>query len=89
MIHQPFGGVYGQAADIEIQAEEILKTKQTLINVMAKCTGQTPDRIQEDSERDRFFDAKAAVEYGICDEVIGLEGDSTSAIAAADATKPK
>ena len=41
MIHQPFGGVYGQAADIEIQAEEILKTKNNLINVMAKCTGQT------------------------------------------------
>jgi ATP-dependent Clp protease protease subunit len=89
MIHQPFGGVYGQAADIEIQAEEILKTKQTLINVMAKCTGQTPERIQEDSERDRFFDAKAAVEYGICDEVIGLEGDHAGAVAAADANKPK
>jgi ATP-dependent Clp protease protease subunit len=70
MIHQPFGGVYGQAADIEIQAEEILKTKSTLINVMARCTGQTPERIQEDSERDRFFAAAEAVQYGICDEVI-------------------
>jgi ATP-dependent Clp protease protease subunit len=89
MIHQPFGGVYGQAADIEIQAEEILKTKQTLINVMSKCTGQTPERVQEDSERDRFFDARAAVDYGICDEVIGLEGDHHGADAAADATKPK
>lgn len=89
MIHQPFGGVYGQAADIEIQAEEILKTKQTLINVMAKCTGQTAERVQEDSERDRFFDAKAAVDYGICDEVIGLEGDHHGAVAAADANKPK
>jgi ATP-dependent Clp protease, protease subunit len=73
MIHQPFGGVYGQAADIEIQAEEILKTKETLVNVMAKCTGQSPDKIKEDSERDRFFDANQAVAYGICDEVIGLE----------------
>jgi ATP-dependent Clp protease protease subunit len=89
MIHQPFGGVYGQAADIEIQAEEILKTKQTLINVMSTCTGQTPERVQEDSERDRFFDARAAVKYGICDEVIGLEGDHHGAVAAADATKPK
>src|SRR4051812_42359307 len=71
MIHQPFGGVYGQAADIEIQAEEILKTKETLIQIMAKCTGQTPDRIREDSERDRFFDAPAAVKYGLCDEVLG------------------
>ena len=71
MIHQPFGGVYGQAADIEIQAEEILKTKQTLIDIMSDCTGQTKDKVQEDSERDRYFDAEAAVKYGICDEVIG------------------
>jgi ATP-dependent Clp protease, protease subunit len=70
MIHQPFGGVYGQAADIEIQAEEILKTKESLISVMARCTGQTVDRIREDSERDRFFAAEDAVKYGICDEVI-------------------
>jgi ATP-dependent Clp protease protease subunit len=71
MIHQPYGGVYGQAADIEIQAEEILKTKDTLIEIMAKCTGQPKDRVREDSERDRFFDAKGAVAYGICDEVLG------------------
>src|SRR5687768_2037575 len=71
MIHQPFGGVYGQAADIEIQAEEILKTKETLIDIMAKCTGQSKDRVREDSERDRFFDAPGAVKYGICDEVLG------------------
>jgi ATP-dependent Clp protease protease subunit len=80
MIHQPFGGVYGQAADIEIQAEEILKTKETLVNVMARCTGQTPERVREDSERDRFFAAHEAVKYGICDEVIneehrGIEGE--------------
>jgi ATP-dependent Clp protease, protease subunit len=89
MIHQPFGGVYGQAADIEIQAEEILKTKDTLINIMAKCTGQPVERVREDSERDRFFDAKQAVEYGICDEVIGEGGDSKAAEAAADASKPR
>jgi ATP-dependent Clp protease protease subunit len=89
MIHQPFGGVYGQAADIEIQAEEILKTKETLINVMAKHTGQTPEKIREDSERDRFFDAQAAVKYGICDEVIGIEAGDPKAVAAADASKPK
>src|SRR5271169_505445 len=73
MIHQPFGGVYGQAADIEIQAEEILRTKDNLIKIIAKCTGQTPERIQEDSERDRFFGAQEAVQYGICDEVINEE----------------
>jgi ATP-dependent Clp protease protease subunit len=89
MIHQPFGGVYGQTADIEIQAEEILKTKNTLINVLAKCTGQSFERIREDSERDRFFGAKQAVEYGLCDEVIGEDSTAAAAIAAADATKPK
>jgi ATP-dependent Clp protease protease subunit len=71
MIHQPFGGVYGQAADIEIQAEDILKTKQMLIVIMAECTGQPKARIEEDSERDRFFTAEQAVKYGICDEVLG------------------
>jgi ATP-dependent Clp protease protease subunit len=89
MIHQPFGGVYGQTADIEIQAEEILKTKDTLIKILAKCTGQSEDRIRDDSERDRFFDAPSAVKYGICDEVIGEESDGKAAEAAADATKPK
>ena len=71
MIHQPFGGVYGQSADIQIQAEEILKTKQTLINILAKATGQTPARIEEDSERDRFFTAEEAVKYGLVDDVLG------------------
>src|SRR5207237_4806532 len=89
MIHQPFGGVYGQAADIEIQAEEILKTKDTLINIMSKCSGQTTERVREDSERDRFFDAKQAVAYGICDEILGADTDSKTVEAAADATKPK
>jgi ATP-dependent Clp protease, protease subunit len=89
MIHQPFGGVYGQAADIEIQAEEILKTKENLISIMSRCTGQSHERIREDSERDRFFGAKQAVEYGICDEVIGAEEGDPAAEAAADGTKPK
>jgi ATP-dependent Clp protease protease subunit len=89
MIHQPFGGVYGQTADIEIQAEEILKTKDTLIRIMARHTGQSEDRIREDSERDRFFDAMQAVEYGICDEVIGEDSAPGTAERAADANKAK
>jgi len=89
MIHQPFGGVYGQAADIEIQAEEILKTKEVLINILAKCTGQTTDRIREDSERDRFFDAKAAVKYGLADEILGEDAPEAVAEAAVDGSKPK
>jgi ATP-dependent Clp protease protease subunit len=88
MIHQPFGGVYGQAADIEIQAEEILKTKETLIVIMAKCTGQNIEKLREDSERDRFFDAKQAVAYGICDELIGEETGITAADTGAAGTKP-
>jgi ATP-dependent Clp protease protease subunit len=89
MIHQPFGGVYGQAADIEIQAEEILKTKDTLINIMSRCSGQTPERIREDSERDRFFDAKQSLAYGICDEILGEDTAPNIAEAAADGSKPK
>jgi len=89
MIHQPFGGVYGQAADIEIQAEEILKTKETLINVMAKCTGQSTERIRDDSERDRFFGAADAVKYGICDEVINEDSPAKLVDAAADANKAR
>jgi ATP-dependent Clp protease protease subunit len=89
MIHQPYGGVYGQAADIEIQAEQILKDKNTLITIMSKCTGQPTDRIQEDSERDRFFDAPSAVKYGICDEVLGADEPAAVAAAAADGNKAK
>lgn len=89
MVHQPFGGVYGQAADIEIQAEQILKDKNTLIKIMSQCTGQTPEKVQEDSERDRFFDAISAVKYGICDEVLGGEEPTATVAAAVDGNKPK
>lgn len=71
MIHQPFGGVYGQTSDIEIQAEQILKEKENLTGIMAKCCGQPIDKVREDSERDRWFEAKEALNYGICDEIIG------------------
>lgn len=70
MIHQPYGGLYGQASDVEIQAEEILKTKDELNKMLASYTGQSIDRIQEDSERDRFFSAQAALDYGLVDEVL-------------------
>ncbi|MGC8552831.1 MAG: ClpP family protease [Phycisphaerae bacterium] len=70
MIHQPFGGIYGQAADIAIQAEEILKTKETLTDLLARLTGQPRERIAEDQERDKYFDAQAAKAYGLVDEVL-------------------
>jgi ATP-dependent Clp protease protease subunit len=70
MIHQPYGGVYGQAADVKIQAEEILRTKKELIGLLAKLTGQTEERVAEDSERDKYFSAAEAKAYGLVDEVL-------------------
>jgi ATP-dependent Clp protease protease subunit len=89
MIHQPYGGVYGQTSDIEIQAEEILKTKETLNKILAKCTGQSVERVTEDAERDKFFDAHAAQEYGLVDEVLGADESAETVEAAADAAKEK
>jgi ATP-dependent Clp protease protease subunit len=70
MIHQPYGGIYGQTADVKIQAEEILRTKDTLNQLMSELTGQTVEQIKEDAERDKYFTAAAAKEYGIVDEVL-------------------
>ncbi len=70
MIHQPWGGVYGQTSDVVIQAEEILKSKKQLVGLLAKHTGQPEDRIQEDSERDKYFNAEEAKAYGLVDEVL-------------------
>ncbi len=70
MIHQPYGGITGQAEDIRLQAEQIIKTKQTMIDLLAKHTGQTAERIREDSERDMYFDAQEAVKYGLVDEML-------------------
>lgn len=70
MIHQPLGGAQGQAADIEIQAKEILYHKQKLNEWLAKHTGQPLEKIQEDTERDFFMSAHEAVDYGLIDQVI-------------------
>ncbi len=70
MIHQPYGGLYGQTSDVQIQAEEILRTKKLLNDLMAELTGQSIDRISEDAERDKYFNAADAKEYGIVDEVL-------------------
>jgi len=70
MIHQPFGGVTGQAEDIRLQAEQIIKSKQTLTQIIADHTGQTYDRVMEDKERDKYFTADEAKEYGLVDEVL-------------------
>ena len=69
MIHQPYGGVTGQTTDIQIQAEEIIKAKRTLNEILSRHTGQDVDRVAADGERDRFFSAQEALEYGLVDEV--------------------
>jgi ATP-dependent Clp protease protease subunit len=71
MIHQPYGQVGGQVSDIEIQAEEIMKSKKVINEILAKHTGQPYDRIARDTERDRYLSALEAKEYGIVDEVVG------------------
>jgi len=70
MIHQPLGGVQGQAADIDIQAREILRVREQLNNILVKHTGQSLKRIEKDTDRDLFMTGKQAVEYGLVDEVI-------------------
>ncbi|MHC4687557.1 MAG: ClpP family protease [Planctomycetota bacterium] len=70
MLHQPWGGVSGQAADIKIQAEEILKAKTVLNEILAKHTGQPIDKIVAETERDRYMTAEEAKEYGLIDEVL-------------------
>ena len=70
MIHQPSGGFRGQASDIDIQAREVMDTKERLNRILAKHTGQTIDRIKADSDRDNFMSAEAAVTYGMIDRVL-------------------
>jgi len=70
MIHQPLGGVQGQAIDIDIQAREILRLREQLNNILVKHTGQSLKRVEKDTDRDLFMTSKAAVEYGLVDEVI-------------------
>jgi len=70
MIHQPLGGAQGQATDIQIQAERILKMKDKLNIILAERTGQNLETIKNDTERDNFMSAEEAKEYGLIDKVI-------------------
>jgi ATP-dependent Clp protease, protease subunit len=70
MIHQPIGGFYGQATDVEIHAREMLRMKEVLNNILIKHTGQTMEKIRLDTERDYFMSGEEAKDYGIIDEVI-------------------
>ena len=69
MIHQPLGGAQGQATDVAIRAEWLMKTKKKMISMMSEMTGQPPEKIQADVERDYFMSAEEALEYHIIDEI--------------------
>lgn len=70
MIHQPLGGAQGQATDIEIEAKEIMRMKSMLNGLLAEHSGQTIEKIKEDTERDYYMSAQEAVEYGLIDKVV-------------------
>lgn len=77
MIHQPLGGFQGPAADIDIQAREILRMREELNNILMRHTGQTLKKIEKDTDRDMFMNGKQAQEYGLVDEVIATRPDSS------------
>ena len=70
MIHQPLGGASGQATDVQIQANELLRWKKELTEIYVKTTGKTFKQLEEDMERDKFMTSKESVEYGLADKVI-------------------
>lgn len=74
MIHQPWGGVQGQAADIAIQAKEILNTRDRINDILAQHTGQDRTRIEKDTDRDFFMSSQDAAEYGLIDEIMSRKG---------------
>jgi ATP-dependent Clp protease protease subunit len=75
MIHQPLGGFQGAAADVDIQAREILRMREELNDILMKHTGQTLKKIEKDTDRDLFMSGKQALEYGLIDEVIESRRD--------------
>ena len=79
MIHQPSGGAQGQATDIEIQAREILKLRESLNIILAERTGQTLEKIRLDSERDFFMSASEAKDYGLIDQVVAKRAGADAA----------
>jgi ATP-dependent Clp protease, protease subunit len=87
MIHQPHGGTQGQAVDIEIQAREILELRERLNTILAKHTGQTVERIKQDTDRDHFMDWQEAVRYGLIDKVLEKRGETGGAVAAGNPGK--
>ena len=75
MLHQPYGGITGQAEDIRIQADEVLRDKARINDIIAKCTGKPVEQVREDTERDRYMTAQEALEYGMVDEILHEDKD--------------
>ncbi len=73
MLHQPYGGITGQAEDIRIQAEEVLRDKKRLNEIIADCTGKTAEQVADETERDHYLDSQEALDYGIVDEILSGE----------------
>ncbi len=82
LIHQPWGGMQGQATDIQIHAKEILRTREVLNGILARHTGQPIERVQQDTERDYFLTAEQAKEYGLIDDIIESPTQITAVVAA-------
>ncbi len=78
MLHQPMGGVQGQATDIQIQAKEIQRYKELINTILAERTGKTVKQVTDDTERDHFMSAKEALTYGLVDEVISTRAEVTA-----------
>jgi len=78
LIHQPWGQMAGQATDIQIQAEEILRLREWVNNILAEVTGQPLDKIEQDTERDYYMNAEQAAEYGIIDSIAHKQPEEES-----------
>lgn len=78
MLHQPYGGITGQAEDIRIQAEEVLRDKHRLNNIISKCTGKPAQKVAEETERDRYMTAEDALAYGVVDEILADDRKKTA-----------
>ena len=76
MLHQPYGGISGQAEDVRIQAEEILRDKERLIELISEHSGQSIERVRDETERDRYMNADEALEYGLVDVILRADDDA-------------
>jgi ATP-dependent Clp protease protease subunit len=89
LIHQPLGGFSGQATDIDIQAKEILRTRERLNEILCKHTGQVIEKVRSDTDRDYYMSAAEAVDYGLVDEVLTPKAEETKKDKAKDKGKGK